>query len=359
MSGTPSPTRGCAADETGDIVTETVAERGWDSTAEHEPVLSVRDLHTTINSDGKTFEVVRGTSFDVYANEVLCLVGESGCGKTLTALSIMRLVPTPPIRITGGIAVFNGRDLLALGGKEMRRLRSDAISMIFQDPMTSLDPVFTVGHVLSEVARSHRDVDRAGARDLALKALKQAELPDAANRLGAYPHELSGGMRQRVMIALALMLDPEVLIADEPTTALDVTVQAQILDRLLEEQRQRQMAMLLITHDLAVVSSVADRVAVMYSGEIVEQAPVDELFEDPQHPYTQGLLRALPHVSMKRDSLYTIPGRVPPPQFTPPGCFFAPRCPQAVAGCWDEHPELEHAGDRALRCFNPQPFETT
>ncbi len=210
---------------------------------------------------------------------------------------------------------------------------------------------------MTEVARAHRDIGKAAARELAVDALEGAQLPAARTRLDAYPHQLSGGMRQRVMIAMATMLDPEVLIADEPTTALDVTVQAQILDMLLEEQQPRHMAMLLITHDLAVVASVADRVAVMYSGEIVEEAPVDELFEDPQHPYTQGLLKALPHVGTKRDELYTIPGLVPPPQFTPPGCYFAPRCEFAVDQCWDEHPPLQREEGRCLRCFNPQPFQ--
>ena len=228
--------------------------------------------------------------------------------------------------------------------------------MIFQDPLTSLDPVFTVGQLLMEVIRTHRPLSKRDARELAISALEEVELPAPRQQIDAYPHQLSGGMRQRVMIAMALMLDPKVLIADEPTTALDVTVQAQILDRLLEEQRNRHMAMLLITHDLAVVASIADRVAVMYSGEIVELAPVNELFSNPRHPYTQGLLKALPS-ARSGGSLYSIPGRVPPPQFTPPGCHFAPRCSQAIAQCWEEPPEL--TGERAhqLRCFNPQPFD--
>ena len=331
---------------------------GPEPAAGREPVLEIRDLHVAITSDGHTYEVVRGASLDVYPNEVVCLVGESGCGKSMTALSVMRLIPSPPARITGGEIVYGGRNLLDLSEEEMRRVRADGISMIFQDPLTSLDPVFTVGQVMVEVAQAHRDIDKDAARELAVAALEEAQLPAARRRLDAYPHQLSGGMRQRVMIALASMLDPEVLIADEPTTALDVTVQAQILDMLLEEQRQRHMAMLLITHDLAVVASVADRVAVMYSGEIVEEAPVDDLFENPQHPYTQGLLDALPHVGTKRDELYTIPGLVPPPQFTPPGCYFAPRCEYGIVRCWEEHPGLERDGQRTLRCFNPQPYGT-
>lgn len=299
---------------------------------------------------------MRGVSLDLFPNEVLCLVGESGCGKSITALSIMRLLPSPPARVRAGKILYRGRDLLELGKREMRKIRAESISMIFQDPLTSLDPVFTIGHVLKEVIRAHRSIDSGEAEEMAVAVLREVGLPDPGRRLHAYPHELSGGMRQRVMIAMALVLDPDILIADEPTTALDVTVQAQILDKLLSEQRERNMSMLLITHDLAVVAAVADRVAVMYAGEIVEQAPVQALFDDPRHPYTQGLLKALPHVSVKRDRLYPIPGIVPPPELMPIGCYFAPRCPHAVDRCWIEHPELETSGGRTLRCFNPQPF---
>jgi oligopeptide/dipeptide ABC transporter ATP-binding protein len=319
------------------------------------PVLSVRNLTTTIHSEGLTFDVVRGLSLDIYPNEIVCLVGESGCGKTIAALSVMRLLPEAA-RITGGSIRFKGRELVSAPEREIRAIRAEEISMIFQDPLTSLDPSFTVGSILKELIKAHRGTDDEAANDLAIATLDEVEIPAARLRMNAYPHELSGGMRQRVMIAMALVLDPDVLIADEPTTALDVTVQAQILERLVEEQRQRQMAMLLITHDLAVVASVAHRVAVMYSGEIVEQAPIDQLFADPQHPYTQGLIRALPHVSPRKEPLYSIPGRVPPPQFTPPGCYFAPRCPFSIERCWIEHPQLNSVGDRLLRCFNPQPF---
>ncbi len=322
------------------------------------PLLSVRDLRTSVTSRGESFDIVRGLSLDIYRNEILCLVGESGCGKSVTALSIMRLLPSPPVRVRGGEITYGGRDLLSLSRREMREVRSDSISMIFQDPLTSLDPVFTVGHVITEVIRAHRTISRMAARDMAVEVLREVGLPDPERRLDSYPHQLSGGMRQRVMIAMALVLDPDILIADEPTTALDVTVQAQILDRLLSEQQERDMSMLLITHDLAVVAAVADRVAVMYAGEIVEQAPVDELFADPKHPYTQGLLRALPHVSMKRERLYPIPGIVPPPQLMPDGCHFAPRCPHALDQCWLEHPPLVSSdSDRTLRCFNPRPFD--
>ena len=322
-----------------------------------DPLLSVRGLRTAVTTRGESFDVVRDLSLDIYPNEILCLVGESGCGKSITALSVMRLLPTPPVRVRDGRILFKGADLLGLRNREMRAIRSDGISMIFQDPLTSLDPVFTVGDLISEVIRAHRQKNSSEAREMAAEVLSKVGLPDPLAQLDAYPHQLSGGMRQRVMIALALVLDPDILIADEPTTALDVTVQAQILDRLMHEQRERHMSMLLITHDLAVVAAVADRVAVMYAGEIVEEAPVDELFEDPRHPYTQGLLRALPQVSVERRRLDPIPGLVPPPQLMPPGCRFAPRCPHAIDRCWTEHPEL--AGEdrgRSFRCFNPQPF---
>ena len=320
------------------------------------PVLSVRNLHTAVATPEGAFDVVRDVSFDIQPNEVLCLVGESGCGKTITALSIMRLLPTPPVRIASGEVVFDGDDLTQLPARRVRDVRSERISMIFQDPLTSLDPVFTVGQVMTEVIRTHRDATKAEARDMSVDILRAVGLPAPEERFDSYPHELSGGMRQRVMIATALVLDPEILIADEPTTALDVTVQAQILERLRQEQQDRHMSMLLITHDLAVVASIADRVAVMYAGEIVEEAPVDELFSDPRHPYTQGLLRALPHVSRKRRELVPIAGLVPPAQMMPPGCRFAPRCPHALEQCWDEHPSYDVHGEVGLRCFNPQPF---
>ena len=324
---------------------------------EGSPLLSIRGLRTAVSSGGESSDIVRDLSLDLFSNEILCLVGESGCGKSITALSVMRLLPTPPVRVVSGEIIYEGRDLLSLRPGEMRAVRADHISMIFQDPLTSLDPVFTVGGVMTEVIGAHRSLDRAAAEEMAVTALTEVGLPDPAARMRSYPHELSGGMRQRVMIALALVLDPEILIADEPTTALDVTVQAQILDKLTSEQRRRGMSMLLITHDLAVVAAVADRVAVMYAGEIVEQAPVEELFDDPRHPYTQGLLRALPHVSAVRRRLHPIAGVVPPPQLMPEGCRFAPRCPHALDRCWTEPPELAATGGgRALRCFNPQPF---
>jgi oligopeptide/dipeptide ABC transporter ATP-binding protein len=238
----------------------------------------------------------------------------------------------------------------------MRSLRGDAVSMVFQEPLTSLDPVFTVGDQIVEAITAHRKLHRREARDMAVEILKEVQIPSPEQRLGDYPHQLSGGMRQRVMIAMALVLDPRVLIADEPTTALDVTIQAQILDLIRSEQEQRRLAVLLITHNLAVVSQVADRVAVMYAGEIVEQAPASEIFADPRHPYTQGLLSSIPSAAGDRKHLYTIPGRVPDPRVLPPACLFAPRCPYALRRCWQDHPELEATDGRTLRCWNPQPF---
>jgi oligopeptide/dipeptide ABC transporter ATP-binding protein len=238
----------------------------------------------------------------------------------------------------------------------MRSLRGDAVSMVFQEPLTSLDPVFTIGDQIIEAITAHRRLSQREAREMAIEILKEVQIPSPEQRLGDYPHQLSGGMRQRVMIAMALVLDPKVLIADEPTTALDVTIQAQILDLIRSEQEQRRLAVLLITHNLAVVSQVADRVAVMYAGEIVEEAPASQVFAEPQHPYTQGLLSSIPSAAGDRKHLYTIPGRVPDPRVLPPACLFAPRCPYALRRCWQEHPELEASEGHWLRCWNPQPF---
>ena len=317
------------------------------------PLLEIEDLRISIASDGSSFEVVKGVALTVCENEIVCLVGESGCGKSMTALSVMGLLPRGIAKVTGGRIAFEGRSLLSLQKRELRRLRADSISMIFQDPITSLDPVFPIGSVLEEVIRSHRDVSRAEAREIAVRALMEAELPDAADRLDSYPHQLSGGMRQRVMIALAIALDPKLLIADEPTTALDVTVQAQILENLRARQREREMGMLLITHDLAVVASVADRVAVMYAGEIVEEAPVDELFSDPQHPYTQGLIQSIPRWDQSQNKLQPIEGLPPHLSNIPSGCPFHPRCPQALEKCSQQSPPPQLASPKQwATCFN-------
>ena len=320
-------------------------------------VLVVRDLRTTLKLREGDVQVVRDVSLTLHEGETLALVGESGCGKTMTALSIMRLLPDPPARITGGEVWLAGKEITRLRDREMRELRGETLSMVFQEPLTSLDPVFTIGDQLTEVVLAHRDVSKEQAADMAVNVLKEVQIPSAEKRMNDYPHQLSGGMRQRVMIAMALILNPSVLIADEPTTALDVTVQAQILDLIREEQNRRKLAVLLITHNLAVVSQVADRVAVMYAGEIVEEAPAGEIFSDPQHPYTQGLLRSIPAIDEDRDYLLDIPGRVPDPRALPPACLFAPRCPYDVGRSWQDHPKLEETKPgHFLRCWNPQPF---
>jgi oligopeptide/dipeptide ABC transporter ATP-binding protein len=318
--------------------------------------LEVRNLRTTLFLRQGPVEVVRGVSFTLREGETLALVGESGCGKTVTALSVMRLLPDPPARVTDGQVLLGGDDLRELPESAMRSLRGDMVSMVFQEPLTSLDPVFTIGDQIVEAITAHRKLSRREARDMAVDILREVHIPSPELRLGDYPHQLSGGMRQRVMIAMALVLDPKVLIADEPTTALDVTIQAQILDLIYSEQERRRLAVLLITHNLAVVSQVADRVAVMYAGEVVEEAPAAEIFADPRHPYTQGLLSSIPSAAADRKRLYTIPGRVPDPRLPPPACLFAPRCPYALSRCWQEHPVLLPEDERLLRCWNPQPF---
>jgi oligopeptide/dipeptide ABC transporter ATP-binding protein len=321
-------------------------------------VLAVRDLRTTLFLRGGQVDVVRGVSFSVREGETLALVGESGCGKTMTALSILRLVPDPPARVTGGEIVLDGQDVLRLPERAMRAVRGDQVGMVFQEPLTSLDPVFTIGDQLREAVTAHRKMSNADATELAVTMLREVRVSSAEQRLKSYPHELSGGLRQRVMIAMALILNPRLLIADEPTTALDVTIQAQILDLIREEQERRKLAALLITHNLAVVRQIADRVAVMYAGEIVEEAANDEIFENPRHPYTQGLLRSIPSMDEEREYLLDIPGRVPDPRVPPPACLFAPRCPYALNRCWQEHPRLEEeSAGHVLRCWNPQPFE--
>jgi len=269
-------------------------------------------------------------------------VGESGCGKTVTALSILRLVPDPPGRIVGGTICFDGRDLLRLPEEEMRSIRGCAISMIFQEPMTSLNPVFTVGEQVAEGIRHHQKVSRREAWDRAVEVLRRVKIPDPARRAYEYPHQLSGGLRQRVMIAMALALGPRLLIADEPTTALDVTIQAQIIELLMGLQEEMQMAVILITHDLGVIAETADRVVVMYAGRVVEEASAEQLFETPLHPYTQGLLESLPKLEAgkRHRRLTAIPGLIPNLLDLPTGCKFAPRCPKVVGDCWPTEPDL-------------------
>jgi peptide/nickel transport system ATP-binding protein len=315
--------------------------------------LEVRGLSTTLFTRRGTMKAVDGISLAVGAGETVALVGESGCGKSLTALSIMRLLPDPPARIVGGEVFLNGRDLVALPEEAMLDIRGREIGMIFQDPMSSLNPVATVEKQIAEVLSAHTDLDRRQARARVLELLEQVGMPDAGRRLDAYPHQLSGGMCQRVMIAMAIACSPSVLIADEPTTALDVTVQAQVLALLKRLQAEAGMAMIFITHDLGVVAEIADRVVVMYAGRKVEEAVVDDLFEAPLHPYTAGLIGATPVPGAARaERLADIPGMVPPLDQLPAGCAFAPRCPRVMEQCWKEQPVLtEPRPGRRVACF--------
>ena len=317
-------------------------------------LLEVRNLQTHFPTRAGLVRAVDGVSFHLDRGELLGLVGESGCGKSMTALSVMRLI-SPPGKIVNGEILFDGKDLLKLSEAEMREMRGDDIAMIFQDPMTSLNPVFTVGEQIAEALRLHRKLTRNDARKATIEAMREVAIPDPGRRVNDYPHQLSGGMRQRVMIAMALACNPKLLIADEPTTALDVTIQAQILELLDELRKQRELAVLLITHDLGVVAEVADRVAVMYTGRIVEESPVDELFARPKHPYTEGLLRSVPKLTsaelVKNERLETIEGVVPSPTDLPPGCHFAPRCRHRMPRCTaEEIPLYQLEGNVEVRC---------
>jgi len=316
-------------------------------------LLQVRDLKTYFHTEAGIAKAVDGVSFDIMPGEVLGLVGESGSGKSVTALSILRLIPDPPGKIVGGSILYKGQDLLRLSWEEIRKVRGNEISMIFQEPMTSLNPVFTIGMQIMEVIQQHNDVPKKEAFDRAVQMLELVGLPAAANRMGDYPHQFSGGMRQRVMIAIALACDPSLLIADEPTTALDVTIQAQILELMLKVKDQRKdAAILLITHNLAVVAETCHRVMVMYGGKIQEVAPVRELFKNPMHPYTKGLLASLPAVDGSRHArLQTIPGNVPSILDLPVGCKFVTRCPERLEKCWTYEPELiEVSPGHWVRC---------
>ena len=318
---------------------------------ENANILEVRDLRTTFATDGGDARAVDGVSFDVGRGEMLALVGESGCGKSATALSLMRLVP-PPGRIEPGCSIrFDGHELLALRAEALRDLRGRRLSMIFQEPASALNPVLTIGDQTAEVARVHGERDKKKAWNLAIAMLERTGISDPAIRARQYPHELSGGMRQRVLIAMALLLKPALVIADEPTTALDVTVQAQILELLRTLQRETGTAVLLITHDLGIVAETCTRVLVMYAGQIVEAAPVERLFETPAHPYTAGLLRAMPRLGDHRGRLATIPGSVPSPTAWPVGCRFRDRCDYAWERCAHEAPPLAVIGaGAAARC---------
>jgi peptide/nickel transport system ATP-binding protein len=315
-----------------------------------EPLLRIEDLRTVFRSDEGEVRAVDGVSFDVGEGETVGLVGESGCGKSVTALSIMRLIPDPPGRITGGAVHFDGRDLLGLSEKEMRRVRGNEISIVFQEPLSSLNPVFTCGEQVREAIALHQKLGRRASKERAIEMLRLVRLPDPEKRYSNYPHQMSGGMRQRVMIAMALCCEPKLLIADEPSTALDVSVQAQIIELLLGLREKMDMAILLITHDLAVVAQMAERVVVMYAGVVVEEAPLRRLFERPSHPYTEGLLGSIPKLGSAGKRLLSITGSVPDPLRLPPGCRFSDRCPKRFDRCTAEEPGIfavdEHHGSR-------------
>ncbi len=320
-------------------------------------LLEVRDLRTHFATEDGEFAAVDGVSFGIAAGRTLAIVGESGCGKSVTALSIMGLVPSPPGRIRGGSIRFEGRELLGAPVRELQDLRGNGMAMIFQEPMSSLNPAFTIGDQIVEGLLRHRRISRAQAVERALEMLRKVRIPAPEQRLHEYPHKLSGGMRQRAMIAMALSCEPRLLIADEPTTALDVTIQAQILDLMRTLQRETGAAVILITHDLGVVAEVADEVLVMYAGGVVERAPVQELFDAPQHPYTVGLLGSIPRLDVERARLASIEGHVPSPMSRPAGCAFAQRCPFADAHCHAAAPDLREVGPQHLSACWKAPLD--
>jgi len=315
------------------------------------PLIEIRNLQTFFFTAEGLVKAIAGIDLQIDAGETLALVGESGCGKSMTALSILRLIPEPG-RIVEGEIRFNDKDLRHMPEEEIRRVRGNDISMIFQEPMTSLNPVFRIGEQIAEVLRLHKGRGRRKSQEIAAELLHQVGIPTPRERLQDFPHQLSGGMRQRVMIAMALACDPKLLIADEPTTALDVTIQAQILDLLARLKAERRMATLLITHDLGIVARTADRVAIMYAGRLLEVAPVAELFTNPVHPYTRGLLACIPRIGARKARLQPIEGTIPAPGELPDGCSFLDRCPRAFAICEGEVPPLrEIAPEHLVRCW--------
>ncbi|MFU8821953.1 MAG: ABC transporter ATP-binding protein [Gammaproteobacteria bacterium] len=318
------------------------------------PLLLVRDLEIEFSTEQGVVRAVDRVSFDVFPNETVGLVGESGCGKTVTGLAILGLVPSPPGRIAGGSIEFQGRNLVGLGEHELREVRGRDIAMIFQEPMTALNPVFTVGSQIVDVLRRYKGLTRRQARAAAIELLARVGIPAPEQRVDEYPHQLSGGMRQRVVIAMALSCDPKLIVADEPTTALDVTTQAQVLEQMVRLQEEFRMAMVLVTHDLGVIAEACDRAMVMYCGRIVEQAPIGALFARPRHPYTAGLLASIPaRIADERRELPVIPGMVPDLLHLPPGCRFADRCARRQARCDTDMPELAPSDGGRVACFNP------
>ncbi|MFB7645064.1 methionine ABC transporter ATP-binding protein [Streptomyces sp. CB01201] len=315
-------------------------------------LLEVRDLQVEFKTRDGVAKAVNGVNYSVDAGETLAVLGESGSGKSVTAQAVMGILDMPPGRIAGGEILFQGRDLLKLKEDERRKVRGSEMAMIFQDALSSLNPVLSVGDQLSEMFTVHRGMSRKEGRAKAVELMDRVRIPAAKERVGQYPHQFSGGMRQRIMIAMALALEPSLIIADEPTTALDVTVQAQVMDLLAELQRELNMGLILITHDLGVVADVADKIAVMYAGRIVEQAPVHDIYKAPAHPYTKGLLESIPRLDQKGRELYAIKGLPPNLMHIPPGCAFNPRCPMARDVCRSEVPPLfDVAPDRQSACF--------
>lgn len=318
-------------------------------------LLEVSDLRTEFITDAGVIRAVDGISLSIRQGETLGIVGESGCGKSITSLSIMQLLPKKIGRVASGEVRFQGKDMLKLSGREIRRIRGNRMAMIFQEPMTSLNPVFKIGKQISEAARYHLKLGKKEAWARSVDMLRKVGIPRPDKIAEQYPHQLSGGMRQRVMIAMAMVCSPQLLIADEPTTALDVTIQAQILDLMRDLQRTENMAIMMITHDLGVVAEMCDRVMVMYAGQVVEETDVKTLFADPKHPYTRGLLASLPQLGGDQDRLQSIPGQVPNPAHMPSGCRFAPRCPVKEARCEMIQPELlETAPSHSCRCLLQQ-----
>jgi peptide/nickel transport system ATP-binding protein/oligopeptide transport system ATP-binding protein len=318
------------------------------------PLLAVRDLRTRFHTLDGIVNAVDGVDFDIHRGETVGLVGESGCGKTVTALSILQLLRCPPAEIQGRI-FFRGQNLLGLNGEEIRKIRGQSISMIFQEPMTSLNPVLTIGDQISEGVRVHKGMTRQKAWRWAVEMLRRVQIPVPDNRAREYPHKLSGGMRQRAMIAMALSCNPQLILADEPTTALDVTIQAQIMDLMLRLKEEFETAVVLITHDLGIIAEMASRVVVMYAGKVMEEAPVRELFKDPRHPYTRGLLGSIPVIGRKAQTgrrLREIPGVVPSLLGMPQGCRFHPRCPETINICREQEPPMISLGEhRRVNCW--------
>jgi len=318
------------------------------------PMLEIKDLRTAFHIREGIVPAVDGVSFHINKEETLAVVGESGCGKSVTALSVMRLIKSPPGRIERGEILFDGKNLLNMTSQDMRHIRGNDIGMIFQEPMTSLNPVYTIGNQIAEAIMLHQKVSASEARVKGIEMLRKVEIPIPEKRFDEFPHQLSGGMRQRVMIAMALSCNPKLLIADEPTTALDVTIQAQILDLMRGLRKSLGMSIMLITHDLGVVASMADRVVVMYAGKLVEEATVHDIFKRPTHPYTHGLLNSIPHIDHDVEKLHVITGTVPNMLYLPEGCRFGPRCPYAQDKCRQEQPTLTDSGQgHKVSCWYP------